>query len=400
MRTASENKLMNGRYTRWVEPDPERFKIWRSAWEMLLEDKLTLDEICEALHTRGYRYRSGRPFVEVKANGKRKINKSTISRIFHNWFYAGWVVSDKADIPPKTVRGNWEPIVTTEEFEHGLEILSRRSINRFARRKHQYLLKGLVYIQLSAQEPAVRMTCSTCNTRSNINLSCEGIEQQVAMELRDIQVDPKTLPLIQAAYTQEIAEKLGHLRPGERIELEMSLKNIDEEEGRMARLFAAGKISDQIWDGLWREWQDRRTKLRLALETLGQQRQVHINHLDTALNIIAKVGFLYNGLEYSDQQELLRQMVERVVVNKDGKLIRMELLPPFAYLREITRKVRGGGRLLVGEKKNASKLGSAGKSSSYVPSGVPGGIRTPDLLLRRQMLYPLSHRHILEVILA
>src|SRR5690606_20817805 len=100
-----------------IEQDSERAKIWRSSWDLLLEDKLTLEEIAEELHIRGYRYRSGRSFVEVKANVKRKVNYNTMSDIFHNWTYAGWIVNIEEGIPPKTLRGNWDPIVTTEEFE-------------------------------------------------------------------------------------------------------------------------------------------------------------------------------------------------------------------------------------------------------------------------------------------
>ncbi|MBZ0275572.1 MAG: recombinase family protein, partial [Anaerolineae bacterium] len=122
-----------------IEPDPERAPIWRLAWNLLLEDRLTLAEIAEALHARGYRYRTGRPFVEVKANGSRKANYNTMSDIFHNWTYAGWIVNEEAGIPPKTLRGNWEPIVTTEEFEHGLVILEKRTKHKQCKRKHDYL---------------------------------------------------------------------------------------------------------------------------------------------------------------------------------------------------------------------------------------------------------------------
>ncbi|MGJ3238578.1 MAG: recombinase family protein [Anaerolineae bacterium] len=83
-RTDSDEKIHHGKYTRWIEQDPERIHIWRLAWDLLLEGRLKLDEICEALHARGYCYRSGRPLVEVKANGKRRANYNTLSRIFHN----------------------------------------------------------------------------------------------------------------------------------------------------------------------------------------------------------------------------------------------------------------------------------------------------------------------------
>lgn len=165
MRTEADLKLHNGRYTRWIELDPERSKIWRLAWDLLLEDRYTLDEICEKLHARGYRYRSGRPFIVIAADGKRIANKNTLDKIFHNWFYAGWVVSQKAGIPPKTVQGQWQPIVTTEEFERGMALLDRRNRHKLARRKHEYLLKGLVYVQMSEVEPPIKLTGSISNTR-------------------------------------------------------------------------------------------------------------------------------------------------------------------------------------------------------------------------------------------
>ena len=98
------DKSKGGRYLRWIEPDPEQFKVWRTAWDLLLTDQYTLAEICEELHHRGYKFRSGRPFVTIRADGKRKAAANGLSRIFKNWFYAGWVVSEKANIPPKTVR--------------------------------------------------------------------------------------------------------------------------------------------------------------------------------------------------------------------------------------------------------------------------------------------------------
>jgi hypothetical protein len=43
--------------------------------------------------------------------------------------------------------GQWQPIVTTEEFERGLEILAERMSYRIVKRRHDYLLKSLIYVQ-------------------------------------------------------------------------------------------------------------------------------------------------------------------------------------------------------------------------------------------------------------
>lgn len=162
-RTDVDVKTQHGKYTRWIEQDPDRIHIWRFVWDLLLEDRLTLEEICEELHTRGYRYRSGRPFIQVNANGRRKASKNTLSSIFHNWFYAGWVVSEKAKIAPKQVRGQWQQLVTTEEFERGLEILAKRNEHHTVRRKHFYLLRGIIFVQMPESHKLVRLSGSTSN---------------------------------------------------------------------------------------------------------------------------------------------------------------------------------------------------------------------------------------------
>jgi hypothetical protein len=55
---------------------------------------------------------------------------------WHNWVYAGRVESQAQNILPKMIRGKWEPIVTTEEFERGLAILEKRN--------ERLLRKGIV----------------------------------------------------------------------------------------------------------------------------------------------------------------------------------------------------------------------------------------------------------------
>ena len=370
-----------------IEPDPERAKIWRLAWDLLLTDRMTLVDICEELHARGYHYRSGRSFVEILPSGKRRHNYNTLSDIFHKWVYAGWVVDDSFTIAPKTLRGNWEPIVSTEEFEHGLTILAHRIKHRVPKRKHDYLLKGLIYLQRPGDKKLRKLTCSTPNTgrsgggtayycvqRSAFHFMCTDVDPQIPRELMKIQVNPKLLPAIREAYSSDVAQSLRRLRPNERAEIEADLRQIDEEEVRAARLFAGGKITELVWDFLWMEWQDRRRTLRANLEVLAVQHDHHVSNLDAALRIIAQVGLLYNGLERSEQKELLRLMVEKVVVNQKGK-VRLELRAPFAYLHKISRQIRS--KDAAGQRKTkTSPNSSAGLCSDYVLDNGGKRIRT------------------------
>jgi hypothetical protein len=47
-----------------------------------------------------------------------------------------------------------------------------------------------------------------------------------------------------------------------------------------------------------------------------------------------------NLLDRSGQKELLRYMVERVIVDLHG-IVRLELLTPFAYLSDLAAEVQG-----------------------------------------------------------
>lgn len=372
-RTDTKKKTDLGRWDKWIEIDPERAPIWRLAWDMLLEEKWTLADIAERLHELGYRHRSGRPFVEVTRQGKRTANITTLSHVFHNWAYAGWVVSFKNGVSPKTVRGNWDPIVTTEEFERGLAILEERNRSRAAKRKREYLLKSIIsYIDADGTE--WKLTCSTpnasrsgggtpyyCVPRSNINFMCEKIDSQIPDELCAIQIDPAHLPIIRAYYKHDLADKLGLARPDERKLMTDALTAIDQEETRMARLLASGKISEAVWNGLWAEWQERRNRLRSNLDSVAQQQEFHIDNLETALGIIAQVGSLYNRLEVSAQRELLLHMVRQVVVNTDGEIV-LELNAPFAYLKDLSDRAKRGQRANPSEMQTSSAFEGAGCS--------------------------------------
>jgi hypothetical protein len=102
----------------------------------------------------------------VKENGQRVPYIQQLSRAFHNWFYAGWVVvnNDWAQIPPKTIRGEWELIASTEEFEKGLAILAKRNNKPEPKKKYFYLLQGLVYLEYPDGKVR-KLTCGTPNRK-------------------------------------------------------------------------------------------------------------------------------------------------------------------------------------------------------------------------------------------
>lgn len=172
-----------------------------------------------------------------------------------------------------------------------------------------------------------------------VSFMCSVIDAAVEREICLIQVEPTLIPFMRAGYTKALQESMEHTNPDRRTQLDRALKQVNDEEMRSLRLYAAGKISDEVWEGFWAEWEDRRQGLRRALEFAEQEHWVHVNNLDLALEIIARIGTLYNQLERSNQKELLRQIVERVIVNDDGQ-VSLELRPPFGYLNTLVEGIR------------------------------------------------------------
>ena len=119
------------------------------------------------------------------------------------------------------MRGEWEPIISTEEFEQGLAILAKRNNKPEPRKKYFYLLQGLVYLE-KADGTVRKLTCGTPNSKrtsggvsyycipnSDQNFLCSGVDRQNPEHLRAVQVDPVLLPIIRQAYLADVDRYAG-----------------------------------------------------------------------------------------------------------------------------------------------------------------------------------------------
>lgn len=398
-----EEQLQHARYKRWVEIDPEQSQVWRYAWDLLLQDRPTLEDICEALFARGYRLRDGRPFIRINKRGKRVPNKQALSRVFHNWFYAGWVVAenDWANIPPKTLRGTWTPIVSTEEFELGIAILSRRNRKPVPQKKNFYLLQGLIYLQMSGAE-LVKLTCSKPNAKrtqagaayycipsSPINFPCQYVDEQIPQFLQNIQVSPEIIPQIRRIYLSDL-NNYAFARNSEQPSLEQALERAKEKELNLWRAFTEHGMRAETFEKLAHEYQDEQDRITFALKAIQQENRETIANLDAALSIIAQIGERYSRQDSTRQRDILRQVVDRVVIDLHGHVLRLELKSPFIYLHQLA-----GGDGGQKQEKRKNKRGAGKQTSSPNGTGCslhvdfcdPGKIRTYDTSLKRRVLY-------------
>jgi hypothetical protein len=102
-------------------------------------------------------------------------------------------------------------------------------------------------------------------------------------------------------------------------------------------------------------------------------------------------------LERLQQKKLLREVIDRIVVDAEGNILRIDLLPPFAYLHDLACRTQSAAVCEAQKTKTSPVTGSC---STYVFSGGPEEIRTPDLYSAIVALSQLSYRPRLRSIVA
>jgi hypothetical protein len=81
----------------------------------------------------------------------------------------------------------------------------------------------------------------------------------------------------------------------------------------------------------------------------------------SALTVIFDIANRYSEHTAQRQRDILKQMVKRIIINPEGRIIRIELKPPFNYLDLLakgeTNGTRGKGSS-AGTKKTSIMAGS------------------------------------------
>jgi DNA invertase Pin-like site-specific DNA recombinase len=344
-----ERLVSSNKYERWVEIDPSYKPVLKDAWDLLLTGRYTLREICEELTASGYTRVSGRPWAwNDPKTGKRKTAFNLLHKLFHNPFYAGWVTSERFGIKIGEVRGNWEPIVSTEQFHRGVQILHKKDNEKSRLKKHVYLLRGLLWVKAGGNTLKMYGSTPTGKYRSysyyithanidgkKLHIPCDAIDEQIPAWLKGISVDPDLVSAIRDVYQKEIEELSSQDRQGRLSELKRQVTLLKEEETRLGRLYITGKLTEDAYGQLHSEWQEKLRVNELNLAELEREATVHLNDLDLALALMTKMADLYPRLDVKGKATLVQILVKRLIVDGEGEIIDHDLNSPFVYLRSL-----------------------------------------------------------------
>ncbi len=352
-----ERQVKSNKYERWVELEPDFNPVIRTAWDLLLTGRYTLAQICEELAAQGYTRASGRPWAWQDPQTKRRMRASNrLHKIFHNPFYAGWVVSERFGIKLGAIKGQWEPTITTEEYEKGLQVLHQNDAEKSRVKKHLYLLRNLLWVKVNHK--TYKLYGSTPSGRSKsyayyvtqakpngkkLHLPCETVDAHIPAWLRGITVAPEKITAIRAIYQNQVEMVTQNGNEDKLAQLQHKLTQLQGEEARLGRLYITGKLNEETYDQLRGEWQEKMRHTETNLKEMQQDTTQSLNSLDVALVLMTKLADLYERLEKKGQATLLQILVKRIIVNPVGEIIAYDLNSPFQYLQTLVDPPHNNG---------------------------------------------------------
>ena len=142
------------------------------------------------------------------------------------------------------------------------------------------------------------------------------------------------MPAIRRIYNQDMNRYVGQ-RGQEAKLLNQALELAKDKELNLWRGYTQHGMHNDVYMKLAQEVQSERERIENALQSLYQENSSRIEDLDMALDILSQIGERYPQLDRETQREVLRKLVSKVILNAQGKVNRLELLPPFVYLSAI-----------------------------------------------------------------
>jgi len=158
------------------------------------------------------------------------------------------------------------------------------------------------------------------------------IHSQMPELLESISIDSDLVPKIREVYQAKVQK----MSKGDKADLLEQLKRkqatLKEEEARLGRLVISGKITEDTYDQLRSEWQEKMLSLHLKIEEMEVDVSQYVDNLEIALTLMANISELFKRLEDKQKTLVLQIIIKRLVIDPEGNIIFLKLHSPFTYL--------------------------------------------------------------------
>lgn len=161
------------------------------------------------------------------------------------------------------------------------------------------------------------------------------MDEKIPAWLSGIAVDPDLIPAIQEVYIHQVKQLTENNLDSKLFELKRRYASLKEEETRLGRLLITEKITEETYDKLRAEWQEKLRQVEINMADLQRATRLYKDDLDVALALMGNIAILYPRLSEDKQSLLLRILAKQIIVNPSGEIIDYELNSPFIYLHSL-----------------------------------------------------------------
>ncbi len=351
--------------------DPENWDLIKAAWERMGTGTTTLREMAEILNKQGVRERN---------HGKVSlISNQTMSRMFKNKFYAGFIVSAAYN---EEVKGQHVPMITEELFYRVQSVVTGRNTSKAVQlakkspNNPNFPLRRIIKCGICGRSFTGGFSkgkyrrfgyyfCpKRCKKGRGSSVKMEDMDELMINFLKEISLRPKAIELL-IAFIRRTYKGRAAILLKQREEAEVELKKLYELRQALIEKNLAGIYTDDVF-----KEQNRRLEEKIAFIKIAQSDSVLDKYsLERVANFIKSK---FEDLAETYKESSLEQ--KRVLL--------CSIFPigvPWAYPGYSNTKIHDC---------YSCCLPLNGKDATF---GGPRRIRTDDILTASQTLYQLSY---------
>ncbi|MDD3487673.1 MAG: recombinase family protein [Candidatus Moranbacteria bacterium] len=252
----------NNRIEKTIEPDEERAKYVKRAFELYATGSVSLKALADKLYQEGFRSRGG-----------YKYNKSKVHRILKNTIYYGVMF-----VHGKYYSGNHETLISKELFDKVQNIINGKNRSRY--KKHFYPLRGFMTCNVCGclmtaleKKGFVYYYCTNGKGKCEQHkyyLKREKAEKLLASIFQRIQFDTEFIELCYQA-DKEKNKTDENFFENVKANLEKRLKSLQEQEMRLLDIQILGKYTPEATEAKLEAISKESADVKQQLQKLEKQ---------------------------------------------------------------------------------------------------------------------------------
>jgi site-specific DNA recombinase len=321
---------------RIIEPNPQISPFITQGFKLYATQQHTIFSIREYLHNNGVRGKSGRPLAY-----------SHMHNILKNPFYWGWMRWGGHE-----GMGKHEPLIDKPTFDLVQQILSRRGENGVRQRKHNFLLRGVIY-------------CNQCGRRYtaewHVNKKkfahrggkigyyhCAGVgrvgkckstyveidelEDQVRQEVAKLEFSPEFVEAVKRNIRKVYEEANGRVKLAKkaaynrRDALEIKREKLEE-------ALLDGTITSDRYKVLNAKIEGEMLDVQKELTDINKIRTIDIGIIDDVLALTKDIASTYDKAGTNARRAFLNFFFDKMMV-ENKKVVKVEYQPAIEALNK------------------------------------------------------------------